>query len=72
MRLNAERWTVIAIKAAGVGDNPDRWEYLPGFNVRNVNVAVATGRLLTAHKRAGNAGWHLVAKLPRPAEQVRR
>jgi hypothetical protein len=62
--LNTQRWIVIATKAPG-GGALDRWEYLPGYNARNVNVAVGTGRLLTAHKRV-DAGWHLVAKLPQP------
>lgn len=68
--LTTERWTVIATKAPSGGEC-DRWEYLPGFNARNVNVAVGGGRLLTAHKRV-DAGWHLMAKLPLPVKAARR
>lgn len=70
MQLNAEQWTTIAEKTTS-GEDRDRWEYRPGYNARNVMVAVDTKRLLTAHKRV-DGGWHLVAKLPQPAKVKRR
>jgi hypothetical protein len=58
MSLNAERWTVIATRPPEMG----KWRYEPGYNARNIMVAVDTKRLVTAHKRVAN-GWQLVAKL---------
>ena len=69
--MNTETWTVIATKPNHASGAAVRWRYEPGFSVRNVMVAVENGRLLTAHKRVPG-GWHLVAKLPRPAKQVQR
>jgi hypothetical protein len=64
MELNAERWTVIATKPSNENSPVIRWRYEPGFNARNVAVAVDGKRLLVAHKRV-DGGWHLVAKLPK-------